>query len=139
MCKRGRGVGRAGGKHTNSARAHAGDCVCRYPGAEQWKCLMGQYRLPWLRHPFFLSESQYDSFQLYWALGGRSPPYAGDAQVASAQASEREVRAWGHACMHACMHEAQTSVHAHVDACTPWLQEGGACARCRARSSPHVH
>ena len=44
---------------------------------------MGQYRLPWLRHPFFLSESQYDSFQLYWALGGRSPPYAGDAQVAS--------------------------------------------------------
>jgi len=100
---------------------------------------MGQYRLPWLRHPFFLSESQYDSFQLYWALGGRSPPYAGDAQVASEQASEREVRAWGHACMHACMHEAQTSVHAHVDACTPWLQEGGACARCRARSSPHVH
>lgn len=55
-------------------------CVQAYPD-EEWKCLLGEYRAPLLQHPFFLSESQYDSFQLYWALGGRSPPYHGDAAL----------------------------------------------------------
>jgi hypothetical protein len=130
MCKQGRTVGSAGGKLENSARAHAGDCVCRYPGAEQWKCLMGQHRLPWLRHPFFLSESQYDSFQLYWALGGRSPPYAGDAQVASERASEREGSACLGAFMYVCTHEARTIAHAHV--------EVDACHCCKRTVLAHV-
>jgi len=30
---------------------------------------------------FHLLAMQYESFQLYWALGCRSPPYTGDAQV----------------------------------------------------------
>jgi len=38
-------------------------CAKKYPGAESWKCIFRQYRLPLLQTPFLISASQYDSFQ----------------------------------------------------------------------------
>jgi hypothetical protein len=43
---------------------------------EPWKCLVAEFRMPFLERPHFISESQYDSFQLYWDLGGKQPPYS---------------------------------------------------------------
>jgi len=39
-------------------------CEEANPGDEGWKCIMGQYRLPFLRTPYMLIASQYDAFQL---------------------------------------------------------------------------
>ena len=39
--------------------------------------------MKFLRQPYFISESQYDSFQLYWDLGGKQPPYSGEAAAYS--------------------------------------------------------
>jgi hypothetical protein len=38
-------------------------CAAAYPGAEGWKCLYGQYRLPFVTTPYFLNSAQFDSFQ----------------------------------------------------------------------------
>ena len=51
-------------------------CEAAY-ASEPWKCLVAEFRLPFLKRPHFISESQYDSFQLYWDLGGKQPPYSG--------------------------------------------------------------
>ena len=48
------------------------ECRARYIDSP-WKCLVGEFRAPFLRRPYFLNEAQYDSFQLYWDLGGREP------------------------------------------------------------------
>lgn len=42
------------------------DCAEKYPNStgEGWKCLYGQYRIPFVRTPFLLIASQYDSYQL---------------------------------------------------------------------------
>jgi hypothetical protein len=37
-------------------------CAAAYPGAT-WKCLFGQYRMPFLQTPYFLAQSQFDDFQ----------------------------------------------------------------------------
>jgi hypothetical protein len=39
-------------------------CAARYSGAEAWKCLMGQYRMPLLQTPFFMNAPQYDDFEV---------------------------------------------------------------------------
>ena len=54
------------------------DCVATYPGDENWKCLYGQYRLPFLKTPYLLSASQFDKYQLSYNEAA-SPPYTGDA------------------------------------------------------------
>jgi hypothetical protein len=52
------------------------DCAAAYPGDEGWKCLYGQYRLPYVRTPYLVSASQFDKFQLSYNEGGM-PPYVG--------------------------------------------------------------
>jgi hypothetical protein len=50
---------------------------------QEWKCLYGEYRLPFLTTPYFLIASRYDSFQLSHDLETRPnmvalPPYTGE-------------------------------------------------------------
>jgi hypothetical protein len=40
------------------------NCAARYSGAEAWKCLFGQYRMPLLQTPFFMNAPQYDDFEV---------------------------------------------------------------------------
>jgi len=47
----------------NATSADASACVKAYPG-ELWKCVFGQYAVPFLRADFFLHAFQYDMFQL---------------------------------------------------------------------------
>jgi len=58
-------------------------CAAAFGEAEQWKCIMGQYRMPHVETPYLLVAAQYDSFQLGTNVGHRpaSPPelaYAAD-------------------------------------------------------------
>jgi len=66
------------------------DCAAAYPGDEAWKCLYGQYRLPFVRTPYVLSASQFDKFQLSYNEGG-TPPYTG-ANLSYADAFQQVVR-----------------------------------------------
>ena len=57
-----------------NATARLGDaCAAAYPG-EGWKCLYGQYRLPFVETPYLVSASQFDKYQLPYNEGGM-PPY----------------------------------------------------------------
>jgi hypothetical protein len=54
-------------------------CAAAYPEEEeQWKCLFGQYRMPYITTPFLLSASQFDKYQLPYNEGG-APPYLGQS------------------------------------------------------------
>jgi len=45
--------------------SHLGaECMETYGDADRWKCIMGQYRMPFISTPYMLIASQYDSFQL---------------------------------------------------------------------------
>jgi O-palmitoleoyl-L-serine hydrolase len=44
-------------------------CEEKYPNDEGWKCLYGQYRMPFLQTPYLLIASHYDSYQLSMNLG----------------------------------------------------------------------
>jgi len=64
----------------NTSDLASQECQEKYPGAERWKCLMGAYRLPFIRSPYFLVHSQYDIFALsmnlwghYWSSHKLSP------------------------------------------------------------------
>ena len=64
-----------------NATARLGDdCAAAYPASsgEQWKCLYGQYRLPFVKTPYLMSASQFDKYQLPYNEGGM-PPYNGTA------------------------------------------------------------
>lgn len=47
------------------------DCSAVYSAAagEEWKCLYGQYRMPFVKTPYLLIASQYDSYQLSNNIG----------------------------------------------------------------------
>lgn len=47
-------------------------CADAYPGDEGWKCLFGEYRVPFLRTPYLMSASQFDHYQLP-CVRSRSP------------------------------------------------------------------
>lgn len=49
-------------------------CAAAYSG-EEYKCLFGQYRFPYIETPYFLNEAQFDSFQVRYNLGGDSPSF----------------------------------------------------------------
>jgi hypothetical protein len=57
-----------------------------YDMSQAWKCLYGQYRLPFVRTPFLVSASQFDKFQ-YVARGG---------PLAAPTPSERALRRLGY-------------------------------------------
>ncbi len=44
------------------------ECVNRYRN-ESWKCILGEYQMPFVKPPYFLSSSQWDQFQLNHNLG----------------------------------------------------------------------
>ena len=66
------------------------DCAAAYPGDEGWKCLYGQYRMPFVRVPYLMSASQADKYQLTYNEGG-SPPYVG-SNATYADAFQQAVR-----------------------------------------------
>ena len=45
------------------------DCVNKYSVTEGWKCMFGEYRMPFIKTPYFLVASQYDEFQLLENIG----------------------------------------------------------------------
>ena len=50
-------------------------CVAAYPEpSEQWKCLYGQFRMPYVTTPYLLSASQFDKYQLPYNEGA-APPF----------------------------------------------------------------
>jgi len=64
----------------NSSGLVGSECGQKYPGAEGWKCLMGAYRMRFVRTPYFMLHSQYDLFALtmnlwghFWAAHPLSP------------------------------------------------------------------
>ena len=55
-------------------------CAANFPG-EEWKCLIGQYRMPLIRSmPFFINAPQFDEFELMYDTDNFAP--ATPAQVA---------------------------------------------------------
>jgi hypothetical protein len=76
----------------NATARLGGACVAAYPSSsDQWRCLFGQYRMPFLRVPYLLSASQFDRYQLPYDLDAW-PPY--DApQLAYAAGFQADVRA----------------------------------------------
>lgn len=62
-----------------NATARLGEeCAAIYPEGEQWKCLFGEYRLPFVKTPYLMSASQFDRYQLPCAPGPQTttPPRA---------------------------------------------------------------
>ena len=62
-------------------------CAAAFPG-EEWMCLYGQYRLPYVQTPYIINAAQFDSFQLLYDLGGDAPQTA--TQVAFADEFQRK-------------------------------------------------
>lgn len=46
------------------------DCAAAYPGSEGWKCIFAQYRMPFIKTPYFLLDSPHDSYQVDLRMGG---------------------------------------------------------------------
>jgi hypothetical protein len=62
-------------------------CQEAYPGADvAWKCLYGQYRLPFVRTAYLLAQPQYERVQLRGDEGAPPPYRAGTPAAAYAQA-----------------------------------------------------
>jgi hypothetical protein len=51
-------------KYYNTLAILSDDCIAAYPVEEQWKCQYGEYRMPFVKVPYFLVASQYDAYQL---------------------------------------------------------------------------
>ena len=46
------------------------ECSNFYAGHERWKCLLGEYRIRFVKAPYLVSASQYDGFALSYSMGG---------------------------------------------------------------------
>lgn len=57
-------------------------CAAAYPGADAWKCLFGQFRMPFVQAPYFANEAQFDSFQVEYNNAGEVPHFAYQVQWA---------------------------------------------------------
>lgn len=60
---------------TNASAFIDDGCRAAYPGNDLWKCLRGASRLPFVRTPYFLTQSQYDLFGISVNFFGRYAPY----------------------------------------------------------------
>lgn len=65
------------------------ECPRAYAGPEQWKCIMGQYRMPYIQTPYLLVASQFDSFQLEQNVG-HMPTTLGEQKYAETFAHATE-------------------------------------------------
>ena len=52
------------------------ECANVYQGAEAWKCLYGQYRLPYVQTPYAVNAAQFDKFQVRVPIFGGGKPQA---------------------------------------------------------------
>jgi len=67
-------------------------CAAAYPGEEGWKCLYGQYRVPYVQTPYLMSASQFDKYQLPYNEGSMPPWNASEMAYAAAfQTAVRDV------------------------------------------------
>jgi hypothetical protein len=61
----------------NGSASVSPDCAAAFSAAEQWKCLMGEYAVPFLTSRYLLHSFLYDRFQLSWdfniPFGGPAP------------------------------------------------------------------
>jgi len=48
----------------NVAAVIPSDCQAAYPAKESWRCVFGQYRMPFVKTTYLLIASQYDGYQL---------------------------------------------------------------------------
>ncbi len=48
-------------------------CSQAFPGAESYKCLIGQYRMPLLRTQVFINAPQYDDFEIMYDTDNLAP------------------------------------------------------------------
>lgn len=52
-------------KYFNTLAVLSSECLATYPQpVDQWKCQFGEYRMPFVKTPYFLISSQFDSYQL---------------------------------------------------------------------------
>lgn len=66
----------------NSSYALSESCLSQFPTDQQWKCMMGEYAVPYLSYPYLLYAFQYDEFQLTSDFGNPSVPNKTPAQLA---------------------------------------------------------
>lgn len=64
-------------------------CQTSYPEDEWWKCLFGEFRLPFVTTPYILNAAQFDNFQVPYNEGA-NPPYDA-AQLAYAESFQQAV------------------------------------------------
>merc|ERR1711974_492662 len=50
--------------HFNSSSVIPQACAEAYRGDERWKCLFGQYRMPFVRTPYLIIHARFDTWQL---------------------------------------------------------------------------
>jgi hypothetical protein len=56
--------------HSYANVAHVGrNCSSHYVGADAWKCMFGQFRMPFVETPYLIVASQFDAFQLGFNVG----------------------------------------------------------------------
>ena len=48
----------------NASGRFSDACASVYREEEAWKCIFGEYRMPFLRVPYLMNAAQYDSFQM---------------------------------------------------------------------------
>lgn len=48
-------------------------CTAQYSGSEAWKCIWGSYRLPMVQTPYFMTASQFDSFETQYDCDNYAP------------------------------------------------------------------
>ena len=72
----------AKGAVANAASVVPADCAALYGRGLEWRCLMGQYRLPLVRASLATVAFQFDSYQLDYNI------WAGDSASASGGARE---------------------------------------------------
>ena len=70
-------------------------CLQAWPGPrDAWRCVFGQYRLPYVKVPYLLSQPLWEAAQLRGDEGGVPPPYApGTREAAFANAFGAAARA----------------------------------------------
>ena len=66
-------------------------CAAKYSGVSAWKCLLGQYRMPLLKTPFFANMPQIDDFELQYDSDNLAP--STPAQFAFVAAFQQKVLA----------------------------------------------
>ena len=100
-------------------------CAAAYPGEEGWKCLYGQFRIPFVTTPYLMSASQFDKYQLPYVEGRRvrglrvgAPAPSAPGQMAQTGPNRARTCASSAAQRHAALTRAPRARHP-ASACRP--------------------